>query len=219
MTGSIPFSSEHGGVTERPVRLGRRDPGYLSPEQLARWLESNRTAIAERWMSEVRSRAGEIDPEVAELLQDFLHLLTGFLSPGMGAFRDQAEVLLQEAAELYGNLGGHRGQAAGEAVEEFQLLREVLLRFLHLDPPGDGLESVGLRELLQLHRLVDLGVTYASIGHTDTLFFNLFQGAGVGGAPTPEFLEGVRDQVDSLGEELHRLLEHQAREEAGRVAG
>jgi len=197
----IPFTAEEGGVAERPRPSPIQESAPLTPAELSDWLDAHR----------------DVDETVLPLLEDFLHLLAAFLAPGMGAFRDQAEVLFQEAAELYGNLGGHRGQAAGEAVEEFQLLREVLLRFLYLDSPAGGIESVGLREFLQLNRLVDVGVTYASIGHTDTLFFNLFQGTGVTGAPTPEFLDTVRDQVGAIREELDRLLDHQAREEAARA--
>jgi len=212
-----PFPPDEGGVAERPRPSSIQESAHLTPAELSDWLDAHRQGIAERWIVEVRSRAGDVDEAVLPLLEEFLHLLASFLAPGMGAFRDQAEVLLQEAAELYGNLGGHRGQAAGEAVEEFQLLREVLLRFLYLDSPAGGIESVGLREFLQLNRLVDVGVTYASIGHTDTLFFNLFQGTGVTGAPTPEFLGTVRDQVGAIRDELDRLLDHQAKEEAARA--
>lgn len=212
-----PFTHDEGGVAERPRRSSIQESAPLTPAELSDWLDAHRQAIAERWIVEVRSRAGDVDAAVLPLLEEFLHLLTSFLAPGMGAFRDQAEVLLREAAELYGNLGGHRGQAAGEAVEEFQLLREVLLRFLYLDSPAGGIESLGLREFLQLNRLVDVGVTYTSIGHTDTLFFNLFQGTGVTEAPTPEFFETVGDQVAAIRDELDRLLDHEAKEEAARA--
>jgi len=212
-----PFSSEDGGVTERPLSSAVGESGLVTPEELSEWLQSHHRAIAERWIGEVRSRVGDVNDPVIPLLEDFLHLLSSFLGPGLGVYRDQVEALFQSAAELYGNLGGHRGQAAGESVEEFQLLREVILRFLHLDPPGGSIESVGLRELLQLNRLVDLGVTYVSIGHTDTLFFNLFQGAGVTGGPTPELLREVRDQVTSIRGDLEALVEHAEREASGRT--
>ena len=119
--------------------------------------------------------------------------------------REQVEAILQQTAELYGNLGAHRGLAAGEAVEEVQLLRRVLLRFLYTLLPGGGSTGVSLRDLLQLNRLVDLGVTYASVGHTDTLFFNLFHGTGVSGTLTPELLAEVREQVAGAWDELSLL--------------
>ena len=179
----------------------------LTPAELSSWLEEQREAMAARWLLEVRSRSEGIDGELLVLIGDFLHLFTSLLAPGLGAFRYQVEAVLQQAAELYGNLGAHRGLAAGEAVEEVQLLRGVLLRFLYTLPPGGGSTRVSLRDLLQLNRLVDLGVTYASVGHTDTLFFNLFHSAGVSGAPTPELLAEVREQVAGVWDELSLLLE------------
>ena len=179
----------------------------LTPAELSSWLEEQREAMAARWLLEVRSRSEGIDGELLVLIGDFLHLLTSLLAPGLGGFRYQIEAILQQAAELYGNLGAHRGLAAGEAVEEVQLLRGVLLRFLYTLPPGGGSTRVSLRDLLQLNRLVNLGVTYASVGHTDTLFFNLFHSTGVPGAPTPKLLAEVREQVAGVWDELSLLLE------------
>ena len=211
MTRTDPFLRERGGVAKGPVPSPAQEARQVTPEQLSRWLLEHQEAMAERWFLEVRSRADGMDDEVSGLVQEFLQLLTKFLAPGMGAFRDQIEPVFQQAAELYGNLGAHRGQAAGESVEEFQLLREVVLRFLHNEGPGEGAEDLGLRELLQLHRLIDQGVTYASIGHTDSLFFNLFHGTGVSDTPTPALLAEVREQVMGLDEELERLLTHEMR--------
>jgi len=201
-----PFRSEGdvatdiGGTARAPqVRL-------LTPDDLGEWLEAHRKAIAQRWLIELRSRGDRVPGEVRELLRGFLELLVRFLPPSLGAFRPQVEPLFQQAAELYGNLGAHRGLVAGEAVEEFQLLREVLLRFLYTEPPGDERVGVGLREMLQLSRFVDLGVTYASVGHTDTLFFHLLHGGGVGDAPTPAVLAEVSEQIETLSEELDRIL-------------
>jgi len=164
--------------------------------------------MAERWILEIGSRSQSLEPSERALLEEFVHLVTAMLAPGLGAYREQVERLFQEAATLYGNLGAHRGQAAGEAVEEFQILREVVLRTLVLDPPGGMLDNLGLRELLQLNRLVDVGVAYASVGHTDTLFFNLFQGTGVTRKLSPPVLAEVGTQVEAIREELGRLLAH-----------
>lgn len=173
---------------------------------LTRWLAEHREALAERWREEIRFRTEGMDEEVSELVGEFLHLLTSLLAPGLGTFRAQAEAILQQAAELYGNLGAHRGLAAGEAVEEFQILREILLRFLFEEIQGGRTFGDGLRDLLQLNRLIDRGVTYVSIGHTDTLFFSLVHGTGVSGSPTRELLEVVRDQVASIHDELAEIL-------------
>jgi hypothetical protein len=186
----------------------------VGPAELARWLESHREAIAERWILEICSRSPSLETDLRALLEEFVELLTSMLAPGLGAYREQVERLFQETATLFGNFGAHRGQAAGEAVEEFQILREVVLRNLYLEPPGGRLESVGLREFLQLNRLVDVGVAYASVGHTDTLFFSLFQGTGVAVAPAPPLLAEVGDQIQAIREELMRLREHVAGEDA-----
>ena len=189
----------------------------LTPAELSSWLDEQREAMADRWLLEVRSRSEGIDGELLILIGDFLHLLTSLLAPGLGAFREQVEAILQQAAELYGNLGAHRGLAAGEAVEEVQLLRRVLLRFLYTLLPGGGSTGVSLRDLLQLNRLVDLGVTYASVGHTDTLFFNLFHGTGVSGTLTPELLAEVREQVAGAWDELSLLAIREGEEAPSRL--
>ncbi len=175
------------------------------------WLELHREGMADRWLLELRSRVEELDEDEETLLRDFLNLLVGFLPETLGTFKDQVSPLYHQAAELYGHLAAIRGLAAGEAVEEVQLLREVILRFLYRHPPGAG-QGLGLRELLQLSRLVDQAVTHTSVGHTDTLFFNLFHGTGVPESAGPEILAEVREQLHGLGEELGRL---QALEEGG----
>lgn len=181
--------------------------GPLIPLDLTRWLFGHQEALAERWREEIRFRADGMDEEVSDLVGEFLHLLTSLLAPGLGAHRSQAEAILQQAAELYGNLGAHRGLAAGEAVEEFQILREVVLRFLFEEiQAGRSSFGEGLRDLLQLNRLIDRGVTYVSVGHTDTLFFSLVHGTGVSGPPTRELLAVVREQVAAIRHDLAEIL-------------
>ncbi len=173
---------------------------------LSERLEAQREAMADRWLVEIRARTAGIEGELLHLLGDFIDLFTLTLAPGLGVFRGQVERILKQAAVLYGNLGAHRGLAAGEPVEEMQLLRGVLLRFLY-GPGGEGGLSTGdLRDLLQLNRLVDLAVTYASIGHTDTLFFNQLHAAGVAEGATPDILAEVREQVEGFHDELALLV-------------
>ncbi len=210
------FFSE-GESAAGPLVSAKAQEDCLTPAELSSWLDEQQEAMAARWLLEVQSRSEDIDGELLLLIGDFLHLLTSVLAPGLGAFREQVEAILQQAAELYGNLGAHRGLAAGEAVEEVQILRRVLLRFLYTLLPGGGSARVSLRDLLQLNRLIDLGVTYASVGHTDTLFFNLFHGTGVSGAPTPELLAEVREQVAGAWDELSLLTIREGKEAPGRL--
>ena len=199
------FSGPDGAAGLPGASMGQQDRS-LTPAELSSWLDERREAMSDRWLLEIRSRSEGIDGALLALIEDFLRLLTALLAPGLGAFREQVEPILQQAAELYGNLGAHRGLASGEAAEEVQLLREVLLRFLYTLPPQAGSLGVSLRDLLQLNRLIDLGVTYATVGHTDILFFNLFHGTGVSDTPTRELLDEVREQVAGIRAELSLLV-------------
>jgi hypothetical protein len=205
MSKVTPFPSDRGGVADRFPPAGERGRRLLTPEELVIWLQSNGDALADRWLLEIRSKVERIDGSVEGLLHEFLRLMVDFLPLGVGPYRDQAIPVFHQAAELYGNLGAIRGLAAGEAVEEVQLLREVVLRLLFRDPLGNGGPGLGLRELLQLSRLIDQAVTHASVGHTDSLFFNLFHGTGVPENPTQEVLEEVQAQVGVLRGDLERL--------------
>lgn len=190
------------------------EPPALTTEELHRWLEEHREAIADRWLAEIRSRSEGMDEEELAIVGEFLQLLTSFLAPGIGAFRELVEPVYLEAATLFGNLGAYRGGAAGEAVEEFLLLREVVLRTLYLVPPGETPALPGLRDLLQLNRLIDLGVVYTSVGHADTLFFNLLHHTGVQDTPASDFFEKVREQIGGFREELEGLVLQSAGERA-----
>jgi hypothetical protein len=200
----------------RSIQAVARPPEGVGPApavDLRAWLDAHRIQIADRWREELNSRAGVMDRGTSELVGELLHLLTSLLVPGFGIFRVQAESVLQQAAELYGNLGAHRGLAAGDAVEELQILREVLLRLLHGEA-GRGAVAPELRDLLQLNRLIDRAVTYASIGHTDTLFFVLVHGTGASGPPTPELLAAVKEQVRAIRGELTDILQMEQGPEA-----
>ncbi len=181
----------------------------MTPNQVSDWLEEHSPAIVDRWLLEVRARSHEVDGPLTELLSEFLTLMVSFLPPAMGPWKDHVKPLFQQSAELYGNLAAVRGLAAGEAVEEMQFLREVLFRFLHAHPPlgtdGGVTANLELRELLQLNRIVDEGVTFASVGHMDTLFFNLLHGTGVTREPQGAVLDEIRKQVESLAEELEEI--------------
>lgn len=181
----------------------------LAPTELAAWLEAHSGELAGRWYEHVSAGDDRWSSEVAELLQEFLALLVGLIPGCLGPYREQVEPLWREASELYGNVGTARGLAAGEIIEEFQYLREALIRSVHRTPPGGRTASLGLRDTLRLNRIVDSGVTHASVGHTDALFFALFQGSGVPEGPTPELLDEVRQQLGCIRKdhaELESLL-------------
>jgi hypothetical protein len=92
----------------------------------------------------------------------------------------------------------NRGLAAGEAVEEAQILREGVLRVLYQDPPTTHAGAMGLREVLRLNRAIDQLVTYTSVGHTDALFFALFQGSGVPERLSDDVRYELRTQLGAI---------------------
>lgn len=212
MSQIAPFPSDTGGIADAAAGFGPTARRPLTPEELVEWLESHEVAVAERWLQELRTRSDGLEAPMEALLRDFLRLLVAFLPHGMGTYRHQAIPLFHQAAELYGNLGAIRGLAAGEAVEEVQILREVVLRFLFQEPPGEGGAGLGLREFLQLSRLIDQAVTHASVGHTDSLFFNLFHGTGVPESPARDVVDELHEQVRTLRSDLNRLRRLEERE-------
>jgi hypothetical protein len=176
--------------------------------EFARWLDRQAPAVAERWLVEVRARSRSWDVTAEPLIQRFFSLFVSVLPQTLGPYRKEAEELWARAGELFGAVSARRGLAAGEVIEEFQLLRECLLRLLLEDGRLSELSSDrGLsRDILRMNRIVDQGVTQASIGHTDVLFFTMVQGSGVSGALEDEFVAEVDDQLDGLRVELGEVL-------------
>lgn len=134
-------------------------------------------------------------------------MLVEFLPAFLGPYREQVRPLWGQAAELYGSLAAMRGLAAGEVIEEFQLLREEMLRLFYDEPPVRESEDLSLRDALRVNRVVDDGVTHASVGHTDALFFALFQGSGVPRSLSGEQAVEVREQLATVRSEFRELME------------
>jgi hypothetical protein len=184
-----------------PDRRDRR----LEPREFARWLDARRDLLVERWLTELEARSPGSDPVARSLQTEFFQLLVSLLRDSLGPQREQVDVLWRQTAELYGNVGSMRGLAAGEVIEEFQVLRESLIRLLYADPPWGGRVRVSLREILGLNRFVDRGVTHSSIGHTDSLFFAHFQGTGVPERLTPGLVDEVREQLAGIRTEYEAV--------------
>jgi hypothetical protein len=166
-------------------------------------VEARRDRLADRWLREIRSRYDRRANGVNELLAEFVDLLVSFLPAMLGPYRDQVDPLWVRGAELFGNVAARRGLAAGEVIEEFQLLREAVIRLLYQEPPLAGRVPISLRDVLRLNRAIDRGVTHASVGHTDALFFALFEGSGIPDVPpTAELRAEIQSQLDMLRSEL-----------------
>ena len=191
-----------------PRATGRSLP---VPGDLAEWLRERSPGIAEVWAKGLLAaqsswtRANE--PVVRPFCRGLVSLLPGMLGP----YRTQILPLWSEGAELFGSMAARRGLSAGEVIEEFQMLREIIIRMMFEQPPVGRGRGLQLREVLQLNRTVDIGVTQASVGHTDLLFFSLIHGSGVPKPLGPEDLSEVRDQIRALQDEGHRIMRHMAR--------
>jgi hypothetical protein len=109
--------------------------------------------------------------------------------------------LWEQGNHLYGSYGVRRGLAAGEVVEELQLLRGTVLRHLLSEyASGQGLQ-VSPRELLALNEVLDSGVARASVAYVDDLFFAHLQGSGVPEGSDPEVEEELGRQLEALRRE------------------
>lgn len=179
----------------------------IKPVELAAWVEARLPRITSRWLREVQNRYDTGSNGINGLLEEFLGVLASFLPGLLGPYREQVDPLWVRASELFGAVAAKRGLAAGEVIEEFQILREVVIRFLYQDPPLGGRVPISLREVLRLNRAIDAGVTHASVGHTDALFFSLFEGSGIPDAPpTAELMTELRAQLGAVRDELTEVL-------------
>jgi hypothetical protein len=143
------------------------------PLDLVRYLRDRCEEVAEIWSSEIGARdVGQANGYDGLVLR-FTAQLTALLPWLFGPHGTHIQPLWDRTAELFGMVGAKRGLAAGEIIEEFQILRDLLIRTLYRDPPPEG--PLSLRDMLRLNRIVDRGVTHASVGHTDALFFQFFE--------------------------------------------
>lgn len=170
------------------------------------WLSDHARPLAERWIVGVHLPDEDRNDGVPELVEAFLELLLELLPHAMGPLRQSAEPLWIQTSELYGSLAVKRGLAAGEVIEEFQFLRESVIRLLWADPPAIGTDRVALREVLRLNRVLDTGVTAASVGHTDSLFFALFQGSGIPERLSDDVRYEMREQLQAIRQELDEVI-------------
>ena len=179
----------------------------IDPTEVSDWLEARLERISRRWLDDVHRRYDVPTAGINGLLEEFLTHLVAFLPALLGPHREEVEPLWARAAELFGATAARRGLAAGEVIEEFQVLREAVIRTLYQDPPLNGRGRLSLREVLRLNRAIDRGVTHSSVGHTDALFFSLFEGSGIPDSPpTAEMVQEVRSQLEELRDELEVVL-------------
>lgn len=185
-----------------------RSRGRLAPGDLAEWLDERLDSLAERWSEAIREQGPGPSGPIDDALDVFTRHLVRFLPWMLGPYRDTVEPLWLRASELFGSVAARRGLAAGEVIEEFQLLRELVIRDLYRDPPLGGRLPLSLREILRLNRGIDRGVTHASVGHTDALFFQFFEGDGMSRRTGEELADEVRAQLRMMSDELEEAVGH-----------
>ena len=179
----------------------------MTPKEIIRWTETQSEPLRKRWLSELQARSHVgLSPEGERLVAEFLDLFVEMLPGALGPYRREVAPLWRQAAELYGNFASQRGLAAGEVIEEFHLLREAIIGLLYKGGSSVGDEPVSLRDLLRLNRVVDTGVTMAAVGHTDALFFALFQGSGVRSELDASLAEEIGEQLRAIQSEYHDIL-------------
>jgi len=177
--------------------------------ELTRWLNARVPDLQERWSHEIRSRGLGQSPSFEPVVERFVAKLVYLLPYLMGPYRDQIQPIWDRAAELYGAVAAKRGLAAGEAIEEVHILRELVIRDLYRDPPLGGTAPLSLREILRLNRALDRAVTHASIGHMDAMFFQFFEGDGARSLLGKDDVAGEADtQLTNLSTEVEAILEH-----------
>lgn len=176
---------------------------------LESWLRDRVPTLKEQWVHEIQARelgnGGDADRVVAMFADQLVDLLPSML----GAHREQIQRLWDRGAELFGAVAAKRGLAAGEAIEEIHILRELVIRDLYRDPPPEGSVPLSLREILRLNRALDRAVTHASVGHTDALFFEFFEGeAGASLLSGDDVAEEAAGQLVAIRDEVRLVLEH-----------
>ena len=95
-----------------------------------RILCAGRDKLQVEWTAWIVGRLATVDHLRPETVARQVNLLLDLLVHMTGPLRRESAELWLGASELYGRTGAQRGLAAGEIVEEFQYLRELLIRHL-----------------------------------------------------------------------------------------
>lgn len=191
----------------------RADRPKARPLDLANYLRERAGDLAHSWSAEITAR--EVGgAEYDRMVRRFMTQLTVLLPWLLGPHSAHIQPLWDRTAELFGMIGAKRGLAAGEVIEEFQILRGLLIRTLYDDPPAEG--PLALREMLRLNRIVDRGVTHAGVGHTDALFFQFFEAQEEPLENSPgDIVREAEAQLALVEEELSQIVEITPAETAG----
>ncbi len=182
-----------------------RVPGGID---LSRWLDARTKVLVENWMHELEARELGGGTDAHLLVGRFARQCGEMLPEMVGAYRNQIQSHWDRLSELYGAVAAKRGLAAGEAIDELHVFRELVIRELYRDPPGQCEAPLMLREFLRLNRSLDRAVTHVSVGHTDALFFQFFEGDGVTtpALPADAFGSEAEEQLAEIASDVDSIL-------------
>lgn len=186
------------------------DASAAASPEIVDWLVDCGPRLMEHWLHELRAREMGSGNGADRVVEMFADEIVRMLPLTIGPYRDQIRPLWDRAAGLYGAVAAKRGLAAGEAIEELHILRELVIRELYRNPPGNCSVPLSLREFLRLSRSLDRAVTHTSVGHTDALFFEFFEGDGSQAAVLSgdDVAGEARAQLDEIRDELRQILRH-----------
>jgi hypothetical protein len=181
-------------------------PSTSALEAVGQILTSGRDQIHAEWAEWVVKRLNSRQPPRRKALERQLGLLLDILNEVAGPLRRESTELWLNASEWYGRTAAQRGLAAGEIVEEFQHLRELLIR--HLSEAVFSLPArKSLASVLRLNRVLDSGIAHAVVGYTDVLVESILerQGIPVGALETAE--SEIETRLDQFERDLAELKE------------
>lgn len=169
-------------------------------------IAERREQLWSAWLTRIKQRmstAPEQHP-VEPTMERQLRIVLGTLALMAGPLRRSTRDLWFDVCQFYGRSAANRGLATGEVVEEFQYLREVLIRELAEALAGTAQRYL-LAVMLRLNAAMDKGLADAVVGYTDQLIITLFAQHGVPvPAPDSDRTEADR-QLDQFEAELARI--------------
>ena len=175
-----------------------------SLEAVGRILAAGRAQIQAEWTDWIVGRLSSVQHLRRETIERQVSLLLDLLTEMTGPLRHGSSELWLNASEWYGRTAAQRGLAAGEIVEEFQHLRELLIR--HLSELMAALPArQAMAGVLRLNRFLDMGVSHAVVGYTDALVESLLerQGIPLGAIESDDF--DIEERLDQFERDLAQL--------------
>ena len=184
------------GVTIRP-----------SPPALAaagRAIAAQRERFVKEWAEWIHHRQSAAEGFPRRTVERQLALLVDLLAELAGPRRREANPVWLTASEWYGQTAAQRGLATGEVVEEFQHLRELLIRDLS-EMIGALAARQSVATVLRLNRFLDEGIAHAVVGYTDALVETLLNSRGVPVGTSHAAEHQLTQRLTQFEEELDRI--------------